>query len=281
MVVFPNCKINLGLSILDKRENGYHNLQSVFLPVQLCDVLEIVEAEKDQIFIYGKKVNGDPKKNSCYKALEILRGVRTFPFVHIHLFKKIPMGAGLGGGSSDGAFALKLLNEKFCLGFSEGELAKFALEIGSDCVFFIYNKPMLVEGQGEILSEFEINLNDYFIGIAYPEIHVDTAIAYGLYDEFKNQSIIKSKNSLKENYQNLKPEKWRDLIINDFEKVILPKYPKIAILKNTFYEEGASFALMSGSGSSVFGIFKKDIYLNIIKLFKSQNPKIFICDLQF
>ena len=120
MVVFPNCKINLGLSILDKRENGYHNLQSVFLPVQLCDVLEIVEAEKDQIFIYGKKVNGDPQKNSCYKALEILRGVRTFPFVHIHLFKKIPMGAGLGGGSSDGAFTLKLLNEKFCLGFSKG-----------------------------------------------------------------------------------------------------------------------------------------------------------------
>ena len=281
MVVFPNCKINLGLSILDKRENGYHNLQSVFLPVQLCDVLEIVEAEKDQIFIYGKKVNGDPQKNSCYKALEILRGVRTFPFVHIHLFKKIPMGAGLGGGSSDGAFALKLLNEKFCLGFSEGELAKFALEIGSDCVFFIYNKPMLVEGQGEILSEFEINLKDYFIGIVYPEIHVDTATAYGLYDEFKNQNIITTENSLKENNLGLNPEEWKDVIINDFEKVILPKYPEIAKFKNTFYEEGASFALMSGSGSSVFGIFKKDIYLNIIKLFKSQNPKIFICDLQF
>ena len=156
MIVFPNCKINFGLNILDKREDGFHNLHSIFIPVQLCDALEIIESEKDELFIYGREVIGEVERNSCFKALQVLRSVRKFPPVQIHLLKNIPMGAGLGGGSADGAFTLKLLNEKFKLGLSDNELVKIALLIGSDCAFFIYNQPMLVEGRGEKISPINI-----------------------------------------------------------------------------------------------------------------------------
>ncbi len=281
MVVFPNCKINLGLTILDKRGDGYHNLQSIFIPVPLCDAIEIIEAENDELFFYGEKVEGDAINNSCIKALKILRGVRKFPTVHIHLLKKIPMGAGLGGGSSDGAFTLKLLNKKFNLELSNNELIEFALQIGSDCAFFIYDTPMYVEGRGEKLSFIETELKDYFVAIAYPEVHVDTATAYNLLIDFRKLNGLISASNLKEHFINAKLEEWKHVIFNDFENLVFSKYPEIQKWKSFFYDNGALFSLMSGSGSSVFGIFKKSSSTNNAGLLFKQYPNIFVKNFSF
>ncbi len=268
MVVFPNCKINLGLRILNRREDGYHNLQSIFIPIQLCDALEIIEADADEMFIHGKKIEGESKNNSCFKALQILRSVRIFPYVQIHLLKHIPIGAGLGGGSSDGAFTLKLLNDKFNLGFSDAELAEFAIKIGSDCVFFIHNQPAFIEGKGEIISPIRFSLKGYLIAIAFPEIHIDTTIAYNLLSKSRinNTTIVNDfKGDNKENFQSSKPEDWKHIYTNDFENVIFSLYPEIREWKENFLNQGAILSLMSGSGSSVFAIMKNDSDLTKLK----------------
>lgn len=279
MIVFPNCKINLGLNILDKREDGFHNLQSIFIPVQLCDALEIIESEKDELFIHGKKVEGELKENSCFKALNILRSVRKFPPVQIHLLKNIPTGAGLGGGSADGAFTLKLLNEKFTLGFSENDLKKFALSIGSDCAFFIYNQPMLVEGRGEKISPLNISMKDLQIAIIFQDIHIDTALAYRLLTEFRMKNISNQvKFSTEKSILN-NPDDWKNVFFNDFEKVIFPLYPEIKKCKDDFYQSGALFSLMSGSGSAVYAFYKKSRFFDKTKTDFFKEKKIFIKDL--
>lgn len=278
MVVFPNCKINLGLNILDKREDGFHNLQSIFIPVPWCDVLEIIESERDEIFVYGNEVAADSQSNTCFKALQILRGVRKFPAVQIHLLKNIPMGAGLGGGSSDGAFTLKLLNEKFNLGFSLEELKIFAAQIGSDCPFFIENKPMLVEGRGEKILPINFSLKDFSIAIIYPEAHVDTAFAYKQLSEFRKKNKIETRKFSVEKFLQLSPEEWKNILFNDFEEVIFPMNNEIKIWKDFFYNQGAIFSLMSGSGSSVFSIFKKNEIPDLKKLSELQQVKFFQSD---
>ncbi|GDX51103.1 4-diphosphocytidyl-2-C-methyl-D-erythritol kinase [Bacteroidota bacterium] len=281
MVVFPNCKINLGLNILDKREDGFHNLQSVFIPVQLCDALEIIESEKDELFIYGKKVIGELEKNSCFKALQILRGVRKFSPVHIHLLKNIPMGAGLGGGSSDGAYTLKLLNEKFNLGFSENELAQFAIQIGSDCAFFIYNKPIFIEGRGEKISPINFLLKDYEIAIVFPEVHIDTALAFEQLAKSRSKNNITTTLFSKTKFLQSKPEDWKNMLVNDFENVVFPIHSVIEKWKRYFYEQGAVFSLMSGSGSCIYALFKKSDILDKLKAGILRNNKIFIKELRF
>ncbi len=258
MVVFPNCKINLGLNILDKREDGFHNLQSIFIPVQWCDVLEIIESDKDEIFVYGNNIEGDSKNNSCFKALQILRSVRKFPSVQIHLLKNIPMGAGLGGGSSDGAFTFKLLNEKYNLGFSLEELKQCAIQVGSDCAFFTENKPMFVEGRGEINSQLNISLNGFSVVIIYPEVYVDTTIAYKQLSEFRKKNEIEQREISVKQFLQSTPEQWKEILFNDFEEVIFPIHNEIKKWKVFFYKQGALFSLMSGSGSSVFAIFRKN-----------------------
>ncbi|MEI7801257.1 MAG: 4-(cytidine 5'-diphospho)-2-C-methyl-D-erythritol kinase [Bacteroidota bacterium] len=278
MVIFPNCKINLGLNILDKRKDGFHNLQSIFIPVQWCDVLEIIESECDEIFVYGNDVATDSKNNTCFKALQILRSVRKFPAVQIHLLKNIPMGAGLGGGSSDGAFTLKLLNEKFNLGFSLEELKIFATQIGSDCAFFIENEPMLVEGRGEKISPINFSLKEYSVAIIYPEVHVDTAFAYKQLSEFRKKNITEGRKFSVENFLQSKTEEWRNNLFNNFEEVIFPLHHEIKKWKDFFYNEGAIISLMSGSGSSVFALFKKNEFPDLEKFPELEQVKFFQCD---
>ncbi len=258
MIVFPNCKINLGLQVLNKREDGFHNLETVFYPIPLRDALEVIRStdEKTEATISFKStgliIEGDYHNNLCIKAYELLKNdFPTLPSVQMHLHKTIPMGAGLGGGSSDGAFALKLLNEKFQLGLSGQQLINYALQLGSDCPFFILNKPAFATGRGEVLEEVNLDLSDYHFAIINPGIHVNTGWAFGnlnLTDSSKRpdlRTIIQQPVIT-----------WKDQLINDFEEPVSKAHPEIASIKQQLYDAGALYASMSGSGSTVFGIFK-------------------------
>lgn len=281
MVIFPNCKINLGLNVLNKREDGYHNLQSIFLPVELYDALEIIESDTDKMFIYGKPIEGDQKLNSCFKALQILRKKKYFPCVQIHLLKKIPAGAGLGGGSSDGANTLVLLNEKFKLGFTKYELATMALQIGSDCPFFIHNKISFVEGRGEKFTEINFPFRNLLVAIALPDIHIDTSFAYSKLSASHTRHIKMEPDSFKKRIHNLSIQNWRHSINNDFESVIFPLYPEIENWKNKFYDLGAIYASMSGSGSTVYAIFNQSDMNDNLKSELDKNKKIILTKMLF
>jgi len=179
MVSFPNCKINLGLNIVNKRDDGYHDIETAFFPIQLKDALELVEKEKFEFSTSGIAIEGEPEKNLCIKAYDLLKkDFPQLPAVQMHLHKAIPMGAGLGGGSADGAFTLKLLNKKFELNLSEKQLINYSLQLGSDCPFFILNKPCFATGRGEILEQMEPDLSQYKFLIVHPPIHVSTAWAF-------------------------------------------------------------------------------------------------------
>lgn len=253
MIRFPNCKINLGLHVLGKRADGYHNLETVFYPLSIKDALEILPAVQSgapQLTLSGLPVSGDESSNLCIKAWQLLK--KDFPqlsSVQIHLHKAIPMGAGLGGGSADGAFTLLMLNEKFKLKLSAQTLAQYALALGSDCPFFIYNQPCFATGRGEVLQPVTINLSGYYFYIVNPGIHINTG------DAFAQLRYVTHASSLLTIIE--QPiETWRDVLINDFEEGMAKKYPAIADIKQQLYAQGALYAAMSGSGSTVFGIFK-------------------------
>lgn len=250
MIVFPNCKINLGLRILNKREDGFHNLETVFYPVPFRDVLEIIPNNILEFTATGLLVDGNAEDNLCLKAYHLLKkDFPQLPAIKIHLHKTIPMGAGLGGGSADAAFMLKLLNEKFKLDLSTPKLLNYALQLGSDCPFFIKNKPCFATGRGEILEEITVDLSAYKIVLINPGIHVNTGWA------FANVTPAPLKKSIKEIIQ--QPiGRWKDELINDFEKPVFASHPQIKEIKETLYSQGAMYAAMSGSGSTVFGIFK-------------------------
>lgn len=260
MVSFPNCKINIGLNILSKREDGYHNLQTVFYPFPLKDVLEIIEApdtaravaySHSGLDIYSKEEN-----NLCIKAWHLLKkDFPSLPAIQMHLHKVIPMGAGLGGGSADAAFALKMLNEKFTLGLSSSHLIHYSLQLGSDCPFFVLNKPCYATGRGEILEPLPLDLSAYAIVIVNPRIHVNTGLA------FKNISVGKNAADLKQLIA-APLTQWKQHIVNDFEEPVFKQYPAIEAIKIMLYQKGALYASMSGSGSTVFGIFEKEIALS-------------------
>lgn len=255
MIVFPNCKINLGLNITGKREDSYHNLETVFFPVFLKDVLEIIpnniSGELIEYSSSGLKIGNDSSNNLCVKAYHLLQ--KDFPElspVKLHLHKAIPMGAGLGGGSADGAFTLQLLNRLFNLSLSTDQLINYALKLGSDCPFFIINKPCFATGRGEILQEINLDLSDYKIVIVNPGIHINTANAFS-----KIKPSVPAK-SIKEIIQ--QPiTTWKDELKNDFENAVFEEYPEVAAIKKTFYDNGAVYASMSGSGSTVYGIFNQ------------------------
>ena len=249
MITFPNAKINIGLHVVSKRPDGYHNLETIFYPVQLSDALEMVEAKETKLSFSGIKIDGQPEKNLVYKAWELLRTDFDIPPVHFHLHKAVPFGAGLGGGSSDAAFALKMMNDYFSLNLANKQLANYASQIGADCTFFIYNKPVFAEGIGNQFSTVNIDLSDYKIVIIKPEFGVSTPDAY------RNIKPAEAKFDLKQ-LENIPVEEWKNVVKNDFEKSVFPGYPKIEILKKKLYEMGALFASMSGSGSAVFGIFR-------------------------
>lgn len=263
MVLFPNCKINLGLHILNKREDGFHNLETVFYPISLKDALEIIPSHNFNIAIEfsssGLIVDGNTADNICIKAYHLLkRDFPDLPAIKMHLLKAIPMGAGLGGGSADGAFTLQLLNKKFNLLLSPAQLIAYAVQLGSDCPFFTINKPCYATGRGEILEELNIDLSKYKIVLINPGIHVNTGWA------FQQLTTALPKKSIKEIIT--QPiNTWKQELQNDFENPVFKKYPAIKVIKESLYAEGAVYAAMSGSGSTVFGIFEKEIILQKIE----------------
>lgn len=263
MIVFPNCKINLGLNILGKRNDGYHDLETIFYPVPLTDALEIIENKqpgKNPVLPFtssGLPIAGKPASNLCVKAYRLLKkDFPGLPAVLIHLHKIIPSGAGLGGGSADGAFALKMLNEMFELGLSTEQLIKYALQLGSDCPFFIINKPCFATGRGEVLEEISLDLSAYKMVIVNPGIHIDTGRA------FLHLTPALPKRSVKEIIAG-PIESWKDDLKNDFEKPVFPQHREIADIKDSLYLKGAIYASMSGSGSTVFGFFPKEKELQL------------------
>jgi 4-diphosphocytidyl-2-C-methyl-D-erythritol kinase len=254
MICFPNAKINLGLNIISGRGDGYHNIETVFYPVALTDALEIVPArgEKGVFRQTGIPVDGNPEDNLVMKACKLLASFCQLPEIDIHLLKKIPFGAGLGGGSSDAAFMLKLLNDYARLGLSGDELERLAGQLGADCAFFIRNKPVFASGIGNVFEDVEISLNDYRLVLIKPGIHVSTKEAYSMVRPATPAYSIKDII--------LSPvETWKDRLVNDFEESVFQQHPAIRDVKTQLYDKGAIYASMSGSGSCVFGIFKGEI----------------------
>jgi len=258
MICFPNAKINIGLNIIGKRSDGYHNLETVFFPIKLNDALEFIESKTLHFENTGLTIDGDPLNNLCVKAWRLLNQDFTIPPVHIHLHKAIPFGAGLGGGSADATFMLKQLNNYFKLNISQEKLIEYALALGSDCPIFIINKPCYGTGRGEILESISINISGLYLGLINPGIHVPTKEA------FANISPKHSAFDLRQSIQQPISE-WKYSIGNDFENSIFPKYSAIADIKKQLYNHGALYASMSGSGSSVFGIWSEE--LDLKKLF--------------
>ena len=255
MVLFPNAKINLGLNILRKREDGYHELETVFYPIGLKDGLEFIENKynKIQFTSSGLLLNVDPEENIVVKAYRLLAADHSLPGLDIHLHKIIPFGAGLGGGSSDAAFLLKGLNDFFELGLTIDQLKSYAVRLGADCSFFLENRPMFASGIGEKLRPIEVNLKGYYLVLVKPPFGVGTKEAYSnikpAIPTFRlSEAILQS------------PEKWQESVFNDFEPSVFQIFPKIAEIKSKLLTMGAIYAAMSGSGSSVFGLFKNEPY---------------------
>lgn len=252
MIVFPNCKINLGLHVIRKRPDGFHDLETVFYPLPLTDALEVISPGTLTFTASGIPVPGNSADNLCLKAWHLLRkDFPTLPEVNIHLHKHIPIGAGLGGGSADAAFMLRLLNTRFQLGLTDEQLIDHAAVLGSDCPFFIRNKPCYATGRGEILSPINLDLSAYTFVLVYPGIHVNTGWAFG------QMSPAAPARSLRESI--MEPvENWAATISNDFEQPVFSAHPELAVIKQSLYEQGAVYSSMSGSGSAILGIFRKD-----------------------
>lgn len=257
MITFPNAKINLGLNIVEKRPDGYHNLETIFYPINLQDALEVTRAEYSKqpytLRVSGTPIEGAPEDNLVVKAFQLLK--KDFPQmlpIEIHMYKHIPTGAGLGGGSADAAFMIKLLNDKFSLGISEERMEEYAAQLGADCAFFIKNKPVFATGIGNLFEPVELSLKGYHIVLIKPDIFVSTKDAFA--------SIVPHRPELSLKEIAKQPiETWKDCMKNDFEDSVFLKYPEIAAIKDKLYDLGATYASMSGSGSSVYGIFQTPI----------------------
>jgi len=265
MLAFPNAKINIGLQIISKRSDGYHNIATCFYPIGWADALEIIEDKHTSFTSSGIAIPGSNQDNLCLKAYNLIKKDYDIPPVHIHLHKVIPIGAGLGGGSSDAGFTIKLINQKFELNISDNIMENYAGQLGSDCAFFIRNSPTLATEKGEIFEPISVNLKGYFILLVYPNIHVSTATAYsGVQPKI---SGINLKDSISSDIS-----LWKNSVINDFENSVFAQFPLISKIKNDLYTNGAEYAAMSGSGSTVFGIFKHQPDANI---FKTENNLVF------
>ena len=253
MLTYPNAKINIGLNVVERRPDGYHNIETVFYPIGLSDILEVETTETCSDYSFssaGITLDGDPEDNLIVKAYRLLRSEYQFPPVDITLIKQIPFGAGLGGGSSDAAFMLKCINELFELKITTKKLEKLASKLGADCPVFIHNKPVFAAGTGNVFTPIELSLKGYFLLLVKPDIHVSTPEAYSLVVPKKPEvSLLSLINS--------PINEWKKTIKNDFEKSVFVKHPEIAEIKNKLYDMGAIYASMSGSGSAVYGIFDK------------------------
>ncbi len=260
MIVYPNSKINIGLNVVERRPDGYHNLETVFYPINLQDALEIHEwedAQEDECYqlkVSGAILDGSPDDNLVVRAYRVLK--RDFPEkvkpLRIFLFKHVPTGAGLGGGSADAAFMLKAMNERFSLGLSVKELQMYATQLGADCAFFIEGKPVFAEGIGDRFSDVQMSLKGKFLVLVKPDVFVSTKEAYSAVVPHRPETSLK---------ELLKApiETWKDFVVNDFERSVFPMHPEIAAIKDRLYDLGALYASMSGSGASVYGIFDAPI----------------------
>jgi 4-diphosphocytidyl-2-C-methyl-D-erythritol kinase len=256
MVIFPNAKINLGLSVLQKRSDGFHQIESAMYPVPINDALELIVApdRKFGFSVSGIEIQGNTENNLCVKAWKLLQTAYALPEVKMHLHKAIPMGAGLGGGSADGAFTIKLINQFFKLGLSEDVMETFARKLGSDCPFFIRNQAALAFDKGDQLKQIKLDLTGYFLVLVKPDVHISTAEAYaGISPKVPDMLISK--------IIQLPVEEWKGRLNNDFETSIFKILPALNKIKNTFYQSGAVYASMSGSGSAIYGLFKNEIEL--------------------
>lgn len=257
MITFPNAKINLGLNITEKRPDGYHNLETIFYPINLQDALEVTRkenaTEEYSLHVSGTNIEGTQEDNLVIKAYRLLK--KDYPQISpidIHMYKHIPTGAGLGGGSSDAAYMIKLLNEKFSLGLETEQMETYASQLGADCAFFVRNQPVFATGIGNRFESIDLSLKGYHLVLVKPDISVSTREAYS---EIKPQHPA---ISLKE-IIGQPVESWKDSMTNDFEKNVFRNHPEIAAIKDKLYDLGAVYASMSGSGSSVYGIFKEPI----------------------
>jgi 4-diphosphocytidyl-2-C-methyl-D-erythritol kinase len=267
MLRFSPCKINIGLNIINKREDGFHNLQSIFYPVPLHDVLEIVKnndaAALPVVFnCSGLKISGTPADNIVLKAIELLKADYPISPIKVHLHKVIPMGAGLGGGSANGAITLLLINELFELNIPSNTLLDYAAKLGSDCTFFIYNSPCFVEGRGEIITPVELDLKGKYLTLIYPQIHINTGVAF-------SKIIPKNRNIDFKNIRAMEISEWQHIFINDFEKPMCNLFPDLNELITTIKNTGAEFVSMTGSGSTIYAISSNE--LDISHFNKSDN----------
>lgn len=266
MKIHPCAKVNLGLNIVSKRADGYHNLQTVFYPVNILDTIETEEASQTELLLEGQRVEGDPEQNLVMRAFRMLAADFPLPPLRITLHKHIPMQAGMGGGSSDGTYMLRLLNEQFLLGLSTEEMQHYALRLGADCPFFVTARPAYAEGVGEQLYPIDLDLSAYRMAVVKPPVAVSTREAFSRIvpqmPPVNCRDIVSRPVS-----------EWRDMLTNDFETSIFALYPEVARIKQQLYDLGALYAAMSGSGSSVFGIFDFEpelhfdgCYTDVIKL---------------
>ena len=249
MIVYPNAKINIGLNVLEERADGYHEISSVFYPVkELVDILEIIPGEDFSFSSSGISIPGN--SNICTKAYDLLKADFGIENVQIHLHKQIPIGAGLGGGSADGAFTVKALNELFDLKLSNTELEKYALQLGADCPFFIENTQKYVTGKGEKMNEIDLDLSAYELKFIFPELHISTAEAYvGVILKHPETNLLDLMSKPIEN--------WKGKVKNDFEISAFEKYPELEKMKEKLYADGAIYASMTGSGSVLYGVVLK------------------------
>ena len=266
MLIFPNAKINIGLNIINRRDDGYHNLETVFYPINIKDALEIVVAEKLSFESSGLEIPGRTEDNLCIKGYHLLKKDFDLPPVKIHLHKNIPIGAGLGGGSADAAFFIRLINQNFNLRMTDDQMIGYARQLGADCAFFIQNKPMFAFDKGDEFEPIRLDLSKYKIVVVMPPVHVSTAEAY------RGVSPAPVKESLMDLiYEPI--SEWRKFIKNDFEASVFKNHPEIRGVKAALYEAGAVYASMSGSGASVFGIFEDTPDLSAVE---GEN-EIFYC----
>ena len=250
MIVFPNAKINIGLHIVERRPDGYHNLETVFYPIPLHDVLEIVPSRQpdNSLTCYGNDIDCPPEKNLVMKAVRLMQAHYEVPPVDIYLQKIVPHGAGLGGGSSDAAFALTMLNEMFALGASDDELAALAATLGADCPFFVYNRAMMATGIGDVLTPIDLDLRGLTLFLVKPDVNVPTAVAY------KRVTPTPGTRDLPRLLAS-PPEQWGDAVANDFEVSVFAEYPQLRSIKAALAARGALYTAMSGSGSAIFALF--------------------------
>ncbi len=273
MVGFANAKINIGLHILSRRSDGYHDIETVFYPLYgLRDVVEVVQSRSTDIVNTGLVVDVPLEKNLVYRAYKMLKQDYNLGHVMFYLHKVVPMGAGLGGGSSDAAQALVLLNKEFDLGFGDVELHNYARRLGADCSFFIYNKPMIARGIGDVLEPVDLNLENYNIVVVKPVFSIGTAEAYSMVEPRERDiSLVELVN---------RPvEEWRDFVVNDFENALFPKYPQLVEIKQRLYDLGAIYVSLSGSGSAIYGIFNDVVNIEPLEadyqfVWQSKNNQI-------